>query len=77
MGKCETCGNSYDKSFEVRMNGDVFVFDCSECAIQALAPKCGNCGTRIVGHGLEDAGRFFCCARCVKSEGIRSLRDRT
>jgi hypothetical protein len=59
------------------MNGDLFIFDCFECAIQALAPKCSHCGTRIVGHGLEDEGRYFCCAHCAVSEGVRGLRDRT
>ena len=53
MATCETCGNSYDKAFQVVMNGRSHTFDSFECAIHALAPTCKHCGTRIVGHGLE------------------------
>ena len=48
MATCETCGNSYDKSFQVVMNGKSHTFDSFECAIFALAPTCKRCGTRIV-----------------------------
>ncbi|MGI0024504.1 MAG: hypothetical protein ACREA4_05085, partial [Nitrososphaera sp.] len=45
---CEVCGNTYDKSFEVRMGGETHVFDCFECAIHALAPTCAHCACRII-----------------------------
>lgn len=48
MAKCETCGNDYDKAFQVTMNGSTHTFDSFECAIQALAPTCPNCGTHVV-----------------------------
>jgi hypothetical protein len=51
MAKCETCGNDYDKSFEVVMEGRTHTFDSFECAIYTLAPACAHCGVRIVGHG--------------------------
>lgn len=76
MAKCETCGNEYDKSFEILTNGDTHTFDCFECAIQALAPECDHCGTRIIGHGLEEEGHFFCCAHCAEAEGVKGVRDR-
>jgi len=59
---CETCGNDYDKAFQVVMDGHAHTFDSFECAIQALAPTCGHCGLRMVGHGVEKGGRMFCCA---------------
>jgi hypothetical protein len=74
--KCETCGNDYDKAFQVTAQGKVHVFDSFECAIQALAPLCAACGTRIVGHGLEKAGAIFCCNHCAEAEGVTGLRDR-
>ena len=41
MGKtCETCGNTYDKAFEVVMGGTTHTFDSFQCAIYALAPRC-------------------------------------
>ena len=40
MAKCEACGNDYDKSFQVVMQGKSHVFDSFECAIHTLAPSC-------------------------------------
>jgi hypothetical protein len=76
MARCETCGNDYDKSFEVMLAGQRHVFDSFECAIQALAPKCKTCGTRIVGHGLEAEGEMYCCGHCAHKAGVKGLEDR-
>ncbi len=74
--RCEVCGNSYDKAFELRVAGAVHVFDSFECAIHALAPTCKHCGCRILGHGIESAGVFFCCASCARMDGTPGARDR-
>lgn len=74
--RCDVCGNDYDKSFQVISGGRTMTFDALECAIQALAPVCAHCGCRIVGHGLEAEGKFFCCAHCARSTGERELQDR-
>jgi hypothetical protein len=58
------------------MNGSTHTFDSFECAIHALAPTCENCGIRIVGHGLEKDGTFFCCEHCAEMQGVAGLRDR-
>ena len=76
MGRCEVCGNDYDKSFEVVMRGKRHVFDSFECAIHALAPRCEHCGCRIIGHGLEAEGKCFCCAHCAEESGVMGLADR-
>jgi formate dehydrogenase maturation protein FdhE len=76
MAKCETCGNDYDKAFQVCMNGTTHTFDSFECAIHALAPTCDNCGIHILGHGLEKEGTFFCCDHCAEAKGVTGLRDR-
>ncbi len=76
MAKCETCGNEYDKSFQVTMQGVAHHFDSFECAIEALAPRCEACGCRIIGHGVEAKGRMYCCAHCAGEEGEAGLRDR-
>jgi hypothetical protein len=76
MARCETCGNDYDKAFQVSMNGRTHTFDSFECAIHALAPTCDNCGIHIVGHGLEKEGTFFCCEHCAEVKGVIGLRDR-
>ena len=76
MARCETCGNDYDKPIEVRMNGESHTFDSFECAMHMLAPTCGSCGVRIVGHGMEAGGQVFCCQHCAQKSGVTELRDR-
>jgi hypothetical protein len=76
MARCETCGNDYDKAFQVTMEGKSHMFDSFECAIHALAPVCAACGIHIVGHGLEKDGVFFCCDHCAEAKGVTELRDR-
>lgn len=76
MARCETCGNDYDKAFQVILEGRPHTFDCFECAIQRLAPTCGACGTRVLGHGVEDGGNLYCSAHCARKEGVTALRDR-
>ena len=75
MAKCEVCGNDYPRSFEVVAAGEKHVFDSFECAIHALAPQCSHCGCRIVGHGHEAHGKFFCCASCARHAGEKGLVD--
>ena len=76
MAQCEVCGNSYDKSFTVTMSGASHTFDSFECAIHALAPLCAHCGCRIIGHGVESDGTFYCCANCASMSGVKGLEDR-
>lgn len=76
MARCEVCGNDYDKTFEVVMRGRAHVFDSFACAIHALAPTCAHCGMRMIGHGVEGGGRFFCCANCARTAGVSQLQDR-
>ena len=75
--ECEVCGNEYDKAFKVEFGDGRHVFDSFECAIHALAPSCGHCGIRVIGHGVEDAGDIFCSAHCAKASGRQGLTDRT
>ena len=76
MDRCEVCGNAYDKLFQVTFSGVTHEFDSFECAIQALAPSCHRCGCRILGHGVERAGIFYCGASCSRMDGTTGARDR-
>jgi len=75
-GSCEVCGNRYDKAFQVVAQGATHTFDSFECAIQALAPTCAHCRCRVIGHGVEEGARIFCCAHCAAQSGAHGLRDR-
>jgi len=77
MPKCDTCGNDYDKSFQVFAQGKTYTFDSFECAIHKLAPHCANCSVRIIGHGLESGDQMFCCDHCATKQGVTELRDRS
>ncbi len=76
MATCEVCGNNYDKSMTVTVNGESHVFDSFECAIHALAPSCAHCGCRIVGHGVEAGDSIFCGAHCAGQAGVSEIKDR-
>jgi hypothetical protein len=76
MATCEVCGNDYDKSMQITVAGAQHVFDCFECAIQAIAPRCEHCGCTIIGHGQEANGHFYCCASCAMAEGVQGTADR-
>ncbi len=68
MNDCAVCGAT--------TGAGTFTFDCFECAIQKLAPSCAHCGCRVVGHGVEAAGKVFCCAHCARATGEPPVADR-
>lgn len=76
MNKCDVCGNTYDKAFQIHMAGASFTFDSFECAITKLAPSCKHCKCRILGHGIEANGSYYCCAHCAEQKGVDGVVDR-
>src|SRR5829696_5507724 len=67
-----------DKAFQVSMPGDeARTFDSFECAIHALAPPCEYCGVKVIGHGVEADGHFYCCAHCASMAGMEGVSDRS
>ncbi|HLV29442.1 MAG TPA: hypothetical protein VKY60_10030 [Burkholderiaceae bacterium] len=76
MARCDSCGNDYDKAFQVVMAGKTYTFDSFECAIRTAAPKCAQCNVPIIGHGLEKSGTIYCCAHCAEGDNVTELRDR-
>ena len=76
MKECDTCGNEYDKCFELTHNSKKYTFDCFECAIHKIAPTCSHCQCKIIGHGVESSGTFYCCASCASMSGVKGLEDR-
>lgn len=76
MGICATCGNQYDSSFTVIKDGREFEFDSLECAAHKLAPSCGQCGCRVLGHGVQHGESIYCCAHCAHQAGAGAIVDR-
>ena len=73
MARCATCGNDYERSFEVKKDGRSYTFDSFECAIQELAPVCEACGIKIVGHGVQAEQHIFCGSHCARQEGVQGI----
>ena len=73
--RCDTCGNDYERTFRVVSPLGEFTFDSFECAIHKLAPVCEHCGCKILGHGIEAQGTFYCCAHCAREQGVTAVAD--
>jgi len=71
VGVCDNCGNEYDKNFIVQMNGEEFLFDCFECAINKLAPICAHCDSKVIGHGVEVGHEIYCCNHCATHPHVK------
>jgi hypothetical protein len=76
MALCEVCGNDYDRSFSIVMDGETHTFDSFECAIHELAPRCEHCDCRVIGHGVRSSGAIYCCAHCAQHSGVHGIADR-
>ena len=76
MATCDVCGNEYDKTFTITRADQSGTFDSFECAMHMMAPSCAHCGCRILGHGIEAEGQFFCCAHCARESGHEQVSDR-
>jgi hypothetical protein len=76
MTTCAACGNTYDKSIEIKFEGKSFTFDSFECAIHMLAPICPHCNCRIIGHGVQVQDKVYCCAHCSRMAGSPAINDR-
>lgn len=76
MATCDVCGNDYARAFTLRSaDGTTYTFDSFECAIHQVAPECGHCGCRIIGHGVEVDAAIFCCASCARHVGAEGVVD--
>lgn len=66
MARCDVCGNDYEKSFTVTQGEVTRTFDSFECAIHSMAPRCAHCQCAVIDHGVEQDGKFYCCAHCAR-----------
>jgi hypothetical protein len=41
-----------------------------------MAPICEHCQCKIIGHGVEVEGHWFCCAHCARESTKADVRDR-
>lgn len=77
MDRCEVCGNEYHLAFQVIAAGRTHTFDSFECAAHKLAPVCEQCGVKVLGHGVEGNGTFYCSAHCARAQGVVDVADQS
>jgi len=70
MSQCSVCEIEYDKCLDINYGGEYYSFCCFECAIHKLAPPCGHCGCRVIGHGTEQRGSIYCCEKCAEHGAV-------
>ena len=76
MKMCEVCDGQVQNNLQIIIGEKSHHFDCFECAIQVLAPKCNRCGCRILGRGHSRQGKFFCDSHCAWYSNPHSVTDR-
>lgn len=74
MARCEVCGNDYYNAFNIEINNETHTFDSFECAIHKLAPECAHCGCRVLGHGIEEDGKIYCCEHCATEVSVIGVK---
>jgi hypothetical protein len=76
MATRDMCVNEYRNTFTLSRAGEAKTFDSFECAIHMIAPTCGHCGCRILGHGVEAPEAMYCCSHCAREAGHEPASDR-
>ncbi len=76
MPVCDVCGNDYDKAIVVTQGQRSMRFDSFECAIEAMAPQCAHCGSRVIGHRVEQCDQTFCSAECARQATVPGTKQR-
>jgi hypothetical protein len=73
---CEVCGNNSAECFEVHLGGERHVFDSFECAMRAFSPRCGHCGSELLGNGFVVADTLYCSYQCAHEHSVREYERR-
>lgn len=76
MNKCEVCDGVYENNFTIIIGEKNHEFDCLECAIKVLAPRCSRCGSQILGHIHTKQKKVYCGSLCAWNSNIMPLSDR-
>lgn len=66
--RCVNCGFNIEKDYILFINGTEYTFDSFECAVNFVAPRCANCNSIIMGHGIKYSDEIFCSQICSKDE---------
>lgn len=71
--KCLNCGEDIEKDYILFINGTEYTFDSFECAVNFMAPRCCNCNSVIMGHGIRTEGEIYCSKSCANSENYNQV----
>jgi hypothetical protein len=62
-------------SFERWAEGWYFPYEQGPEEFPELEAVCQHCRCKIVGHGIEANGTFYCCAHCAREQGVTAVAD--
>lgn len=69
---CKKCGQLAQVPVIVQIGQrPQYTFDCLECAIETLGPRCTECGQVYLGRPVEIGGQRFCSAACAQRRQVR------
>lgn len=72
MKSCKKCGQPAQTPVTVRVGaGPQYTFDCFDCAIETLAPRCPECGRSYTGHPVTLGEQRFCSTACAQRRQVR------
>lgn len=71
--RCMNCGVNIEKDYILFINGAEYTFDSFECAVNFVAPRCTNCNTIIMGHGIKSADNIYCSSSCAHAENYSPI----
>jgi hypothetical protein len=72
MRSCKKCGHAASTPVLVGIgDGPEYTFDCFECAIDTLAPRCPECGSVYLDRAVTFGGAQFCSKACAQRRQVR------
>lgn len=70
---CRKCGQAAEIPVTVQVgDGSEYTFDCFDCAVETLAPRCPECGRVYSGRPVAFGEHRFCSSRCAERRQTRA-----
>ncbi len=69
---CRKCGRASEVPVTVQFDsGPQYTFDCFDCAVETLAPRCPECGRVYLGRPVPFGDQHFCSTECAQRRQVR------
>ena len=72
MRSCRKCGQPAQVPVSIRTgDGPSYTFDCFDCAIEMVAPRCPECRRAYLGRPVTSGEHRFCSTACSQRRQVR------